>query len=292
MHPARSIVLFTTLSGLGFGFLAFLCVGPPPVSGWEAVAGFASGLALAGVGLIASAFHLGHPERALKAFTQWRSSWLSREGWLACATLAVTGANGAFAVFAGVRVPPLAWLGAILCVITVTATSMIYAQLKTVPRWNHWTTTALFVLLAFCGGALMSGMTWIAVTLLAVTGLVQYYAWRIGDTRLRASGTTLATATGLGGSGVVRAFEPPHTGDSYLTREMIHVVARRHSRKLRRAAFLFSFLLPIALLPAASTDNQVIGAAAICAHVAGVFILRWLFFAEAEHVVGFYYGRR
>lgn len=292
MHPAKSIILFTTLSGLGFGFLAFLCVGPSPVTGWGAVAGFASGLALAGAGLMASAFHLGHPERALKAFTQWRSSWLSREGWLACATLAVTGANAAFAVFAGIRVPPLAWLGAVLCVITLTATSMIYAQLKTVPRWNHWTTTALFLLLAFCGGALLSAMTWTAVTLLAGTGLVQCYAWRIGDSRLRASGTTSATATGLGGSGAVRSFEPPHTGDSYLTREMIHVIARRHSRKLRRTAFLLSFLLPIALLPAASAYGQAIWAAAICAHVAGVFVLRWLFFAEAEHVVGFYYGRR
>ena len=39
--------------------------------------------ALASGGLIASTFHLGHPERAIKAFTQWRSSWLSREAWLA-----------------------------------------------------------------------------------------------------------------------------------------------------------------------------------------------------------------
>ncbi len=291
MHPAKSIILFTTLSGLGFGFLAFLCLGLPPVSGWPAVMGFSFGLTLAASGLIASTFHLGHPERALKAFSQWRSSWLSREGWLACITLALCGTNAALAVFIDTRVLSLALIGSAFCVATVFATSMIYAQLRTVPRWNHWTTTALFLLLALCGGALLSGLNWLALALLAVTALVQFHAWRVGDTRLRTSGTTLATATGLGRSATVRAFESPHTGDSYLTREMVHVVARRHSRKLRIFAFLLSFLLPIVMMPVASEHHPVIWVAAGL-HVAGVFVLRWLFFAEAEHVVGLYYGRR
>ena len=91
MHPARSIILFTTLSGLGFGLLVFLGLGFPAVSGWVALVLFAIAFALAGGGLVSSTFHLGHPERALKAFTQWRSSWLSREAWLASATLAVMG---------------------------------------------------------------------------------------------------------------------------------------------------------------------------------------------------------
>ena len=291
MHPAKSIILFTTLSGLGFGFLTFLCLGLPAVSGWQAVLGFGGGLALASAGLMASAFHLGHPERALKAFTQWRSSWLSREGWLACITLAVAGMNAALAVFTDIRFAPLGWLGAALCLVTVLATSMIYAQLKTVPRWNHWTTNALFLLLALCGGALLSGLVWIAFVLVTATGLLQAFAWKIGDARLQTSGTTLATATGLGGSGDVRAFESPHTGSSYLTHEMVHVIARRHSRKLRLAAFLLSFVVPLILLPVASAYHHAVWAA-IFAHVAGVFTLRWLFFAEAEHVVGFYYGKR
>ena len=290
MHPAKSIILFTTLSGLGFGYLAFLCLGLPPVSGWAAAAGFGLGMALASAGLVASTFHLGHPERALKAFSQWRSSWLSREGWLACLTLAVTGANAALAVFADARILPLAWLGSVLCALTIFATSMIYAQLRTVPRWNHWTTTALFLLVAFCGGALLSGMTGLAFALLAVTALMQCYAWRVGDTRLQTSTTSTATATGLGRLGTVRMFESPHTGDSYLTREMVHVVARRHARKLRLAAFLLSFLLPISMLAVAPVYYPVFWAAT-CVHITGVFILRWLFFAEAEHVVGFYYGR-
>ena len=31
---------------------------------------------------------------------------------------------------------------------------------------------------------------------------------------------------------------------------------------------------------------------AVLSHVIGVFASRWLFFAEAEHVVGLYYGKR
>ncbi len=291
MHPAKSIILFTTLSGLGFGTLAFLCLGLPFVSGWEAAVRFGCGLTLASAGLVASTFHLGHPERALKAFTQWRSSWLSREGWLACLTLAVTGANAALATFCDIRFPPLGWLAAALCLVTVIATSMIYAQIRAVPRWNHWSTNALFLLLALCGGALLSEMVWIAFVLLTATSLIQVHAWKIGDTRLLASGTTLASAIGLNGSGAVRAFESPHTGDNYLTREMVHVIARRHSRKLRRIAILLGFLMPLALLPVAAVHYNVIWAA-VGAHIAGVFTLRWLFFAEAEHVVGLYYGKR
>ncbi len=87
MHPAPSVILFTTLSGLGFGLLILLGLGYPSVTGWTAFVFFAIAYVLAVGGLLFSTFHLGHPERALKAFSQWRSSWLSREGWLAVATL-------------------------------------------------------------------------------------------------------------------------------------------------------------------------------------------------------------
>ena len=77
MHPAPSVIVFTTLSGLGFGLLFWLGLGLPTVTGWVAFAFFAIAYALAVGGLMASTFHLGHPERAWKAFSQWRSSWLS-----------------------------------------------------------------------------------------------------------------------------------------------------------------------------------------------------------------------
>ena len=91
MHPAPSVILFTTLSGLGFGLLAFLGLGFPGVTGWVAFVFYAIAYALAVGGLLASTFHLGRPERALKAFSQWRTSWLSREGICAVAALLVMG---------------------------------------------------------------------------------------------------------------------------------------------------------------------------------------------------------
>jgi DMSO reductase anchor subunit len=291
MHPAPSLIAFTTLSGLGFGLLIFLGLGLPPVTGWVAFVFFAIAYVLAGGGLLASTLHLGHPERAMKAFTQWRSSWLSREAWLSLAALAANGLYGAGLVFFGTRIAPLGLLGAALAAATVLATAMIYTQLKTVPRWHHWTTPALFLAYAIAGGALLAGQTGIAPILLLLTGMSQLWVWQSGDRRLAQSGTTIGTATGLGDRGYVRSFEPPNTGTNYLLTEMVHIVARRHAGKLRIIAFLLAFALPWAvlfLLP----FSHVLAAIAVISHVAGVACARWLFFAEAEHVVGLYYGKR
>ena len=88
MHPAPSVIIFTTLSGLGFGLLAFLCLGYPSIGGLVSFIFFAIGFGLAIGGLLSSTFHLGHPERAWRSFSQWRSSWLSREGLAAIFTFA------------------------------------------------------------------------------------------------------------------------------------------------------------------------------------------------------------
>lgn len=285
MHPARSLILFTTLSGLGFGLMIWLGLGLPRVTGWQAFGGYLIAFALAGTGLISSVFHLGRPERALRAFTQWRSSWLSREAWLAVLALTL---NGAYALTAmsGAPVAPLGWLGALAALATVGATSMIYAQIKAVPRWHHWTTPALFLSLALAGGAMIAGLGTLGLIGLAVAGVVQVLAWRGGDTRLAETGTDLGTATGLGAIGSVRAFEPPHTGGNYLTHEMIHVVGRKHAAKLRRIGAALALAVPAVVI--------LLGLPPLAAvvHLAGVLVLRWLFFAEAEHVVGLYYGKR
>jgi sulfite dehydrogenase (quinone) subunit SoeC len=288
VHPAPSIIVFTTLSGAGFGLLFFLGLGRPDVAGWTAFAFFAIAFALAGGGLAASAFHLGHPERALKAFSQWRTSWLSREAWTAAAALTAMGLYAAALVFASTRIVPLGLLGSALCVAAVISTSMIYASIRAVPRWHHWSTPALFLLYAAAGGALLAGQVTLAVLLLLALGLAQILVWRDGDSRFARSPTSLATATGLTG-GTVRAFEPPHTGSNYLLREMVHVVGRKHARRLRAIALVLASFLPaiLMLLP----FSHWAAALAVLSHLAGVAVARWLFFAEAEHVVGLYYGR-
>jgi len=290
MHPAPSVILFSTLSGLGFGLLAFLGLGMPSPTGWVAFVFFAIAYLLAVGGLIASTFHLGHPERAYKAFTQWRSSWLSREAICAVAALLTMALYGFGAVFLGTHWTLIGVIGAILSVGTVFTTAMIYTQMTTVPRWHNITTPAMFLSICIAGGALLAGQVSLAMPLLALAGIAQMAHWVLGDKALANSGTTIGTATGLGARGAVRAFEPPHTGTNYLLKEFVYVIGRKHAAKLRIVAIVLMVALPLALLLLSS--SHIIGGLAVISHLVGVFAARWLFFAEAEHVVGLYYGKR
>ncbi|WP_299287676.1 DmsC/YnfH family molybdoenzyme membrane anchor subunit [uncultured Tateyamaria sp.] len=290
MHPAPSVIFFTVFSGIGFGLLTFLGLGYPGVMGWTAFAFFAIAYVCAVGGLMSSTFHLGHPERALKAFTQWRSSWLSREGWCAVIALLVMAVYGMGLVFFGERWTILGLIGSVFSVLTVFTTSMIYTQLKTIPRWNSTATPAMFLSYAFAGGALLAGQITLAMALLAIAAVVQVFLWAQGDGALAGSGTSMATATGLGNIGSVRAFEPPHTGTNYLLKEFAYVVGRKHSQKLRIISIVLMAVLPIALL--AASFSHMLALLAVISHVAGALVSRWLFFAEAEHVVGLYYGKR
>lgn len=290
MHPAPSVIAFTTLSGAGFGLLFFLGFDPTPPTGWTAFVFFLIAYGLAAGGLLASTLHLGHPERALKAFTQWRSSWLSREGWAAVATLVVMGLYAAGLVFFGWSLQPLGWLGGLLSLATIGTTAMIYTQLKTVPRWNDWSTPAMFFATGLAGGALLSGRVDMALFLLALAAAVMLIHWGRGQGALARSGTTIATATGLGNRGAVRAFEPPHTGTNYLLKEFVYVVGRKQAGALRVVGLTLGFAVPILalILPFGHLSAGV----AVISHLVGVAATRWLFFAEAEHVVGLYYGQR
>ncbi len=289
MHPAPSIILFTVCSGLGFGMLTFLGFDPDAPTGWVAFWFFLIAFLLSVGGLLSSTFHLGHPERFLKAFSQWRSSWLSREGVLAVAALVVMGLYALGLVFFSAQWSVLGWLGGALSALTVFATSMIYTQMKTVPRWNNWSVPVLFLGYALVGGALLTGrVTWV-LWLLPVLAIVQIVAWFDQDRREAATDTTIATATGLGKIGKVRAFEAPHTGDNYLTKEMVFRIGRKHAAVLKVIAlFLFAALpLLLLLLP----FHHMLAIVAVLAHLAGVVVQRWLFFAEARHAVSTYYGR-
>ncbi len=288
MHPAPSVIIFSTLSGAGFGLIFWLGLGLPAVTGWAAFGLFALAYALAVGGLVASTFHLGHPERALRAFTQWRTSWLSREGVSAVAALLLMALYAMGLVFWGHRLPTLGLIGAALALFTVLTTSMIYTQMKTVPRWRDWSTPALFLTLALAGGAIFAGQRSAAIPLLILGAALQLWWWLRGDKAFAGAGHTLASATGLKG-GAVRLFAPPHTGTNYLLKEMVHHIGRKHATRLRVLALACGYALPvlILLLPLGLAGAALAGAV----HLTGIFASRWLFFAEAEHVVGLYYGR-
>ena len=289
MHPAPSVIAFTTLSGLGFGLLAFLGLGLPPVTGWVSFVFFFLAYALAVGGLLASVAHLANPKNAIKAFSQWRSSWLSREGIAAVAALSVMAVFAIALIFFDTYLRLVGVLGALLCLTTVFTTSMIYTQLKTVPRWNMWTTPPIFMLHCLGGGALLAGQPRMAAVLLAILGALMVWAWIKGDEKGRA-GSTLETATGLGRIGKVRLLEPPHSGENYLLKEMAYQVGRKHALKLRIIAFVFGIATPVLLMLLLAVTHTT-ALVAILAHLVGIFAGRWLFFAEAEHVQALYYDR-
>ena len=290
MHPSPSVIIFTALSGLGFGLLVFLGLKMPDVTGVLAFIFFAIGFGLAVGGLISSTFHLGRPERSLKAFKQWRSSWLSREAIAAVFTLSVMAVYAIGRIFFEYDIRILGVVGAILSVVTVFTTSMIYAQLKSIPRWNTKLTPAYFLSLSLAGGALLAGQITFCLLLLLISGIIQLLVWIKGDRALAVSGTTIESGTGLGTIGRVRAFEPPHTGTNYLLKEFVHIVGRKHSVKLRIITLILMIGTPILLL--SLSFSHFLAALSVISHISGLFISRWLFFAEAEHVVGLYYGKR
>ena len=290
MHPSPSVIIFTALSGLGFGLLVFLGLKMPDVTGVLAFIFFVIGFGLAVGGLISSTFHLGRPERSLKAFKQWRSSWLSREAIAAVFTLSVMAVYAIGRIFFDYDIRILGVVGAIMSIVTVFTTSMIYAQLKSIPRWNTKLTPAYFLSLSLAGGALLAGQITFCLLLLSISGIIQLLVWIKGDRALALSGTTIESGTGLGTIGRVRAFEPPHTGTNYLLKEFVHIVGRKHSAKLRIIALILMIGTPILLL--SLSFSHFLAALSVISHISGLFISRWLFFAEAEHVVGLYYGKR
>ncbi len=290
MHPAPSLILFTVLSGMGFGLLVWLGLGLRAPLGLAAFVMFALGYGLAGAGLVAAAFHLGHPERALKAFSQWRSSWLSREAVLAVVTLIVLAPHAAASVFFDQPLPIIGLLGALLALATIFATGMIYAQISAVPRWNHASTPFLFVIAALGGSAILAGLRELAIVLMVALAVAMVVHWWAGDQRAAQPGSDRGSATGLGVLGRVRLLEPPHSGQNYLLREMVHVVGRKHAMKLRALALGLGALLPLLIL-ALPLGLAGLGLA-LFAHGVGILAQRWLFFAEAEHLVGLYYDSR
>ena len=313
MHPALSVLFFTTLSGAGFGLWFWLglrmALGPPPANfmalGWWLLL-IGAGV-LAAVGLLASFWHLGKPLRAWRAFSQWRTSWLSREGVFAVACFPV--ALALLWMLPGqaspVMAPVLRLAGAllaVLCVATIFCTAMIYASLKPVPAWRHRLVLPVYLLFALLTGglplllvggvqhtgfesALLPALALVAAALLAM----KLVYWRDIDRTPLAQ--TRGDAVGLPGRGVA-VFERPHTEANYLTQEMGFVVARRHAAPLRVLALLGFGLVPLLCLalawwvPASGAGALPLATASA---LVGAFVERWLFFAQARHLVTLYY---
>ncbi|MEO6155500.1 MAG: DmsC/YnfH family molybdoenzyme membrane anchor subunit [Thermomonas sp.] len=317
MHPAFSVIFFTTLSGAGYGLLAWAALatllgGSRPMPLLVAIV---LALVLVSIGLLSSTLHLGKPMRAWRAFSQWRTSWLSREGVMAVMTYvpallllvmqlpgmlsADASGDAAMSGIAGVLVSIVLIVCALL---TVYCTAMIYASLTPIPAWRHRLVPTVYLLFALLTGGLLlaainalhgidlgNGVAMLLGLMAVVLWLLKRRYWADIDAPLPASrgdaiGLPQRTAT---------VFERPHTEANYITREMAFMVARAHARRLKLLAVLLFAILPILLmLPMwllVHIDAAPWFTAAAISALAGAFVERWLFFAEAKHMVTLYY---
>ncbi len=314
MHPAKSVIFFTTASGAGYGLLTLLLaaqlsglISPDFMIGFI---GFGIGFGLISAGLLSSTLHLGHPERAWRALTQWRTSWLSREGVMAIFTYIPTGIFALWWCFfpevSNAVLPIIGLIGLIACLITVYCTAMIYASLKPIHAWcNGWVPIGYLILSLMTGAIILSSILHVlgqgsieidtlVVLFGAIGQLLKLGYWKFLKTTK--SDSTAESATGLGKFGKVNLLEAPHTQNNYLLNEMGFKIARKHAASIRRLTVILGFIAPIALIGTgvANPDMMAFGAVAsslavICSAI-GIFSERWLFFAEAKHTVTLYYG--
>ena len=288
MHPAPSVIIFTIFSGLGFGLFFLLGLGFFLADYWLNFVLFFLAYGFSIIGLLSSLFHLGNPQRFLKAFSQWRTSWLSREGVFSTSTLIIMAPFAIGKIFLDKEFVILGIVGSVLAIVTIFCTAMIYAQLRTVPRWNSFLTPVLFVLYSLGGGAFLINEGRLAAFILILSSLLQVYAWLNGDQLFKKAVSNVESATGLGNIGKVRLLEGPHTGTNYLLKEMVYIVGRKHRIRLRIIGFILVGLLP-GLILLLFNFNLLLLILAFLMHLIGISLIRWLFFAEAEHVVGLYY---
>ena len=304
MHPAFSVIAFTTLSGAGYGLLLWAgglillpaLQGRAPANGttillWGVL--LVLGLVLTTAGLLSSMLHLGKPGRAWRAFSQWRTSWLSREGVFAVATALVV-----------VAMPVLAAIMVLLSLCTIASTAMIYASLKPIPAWRHPLVLPAYFVFAVLTGwlVLMALVNWAALSdealgvillvtfaLAIVAGVLKLVYWHRIDRQ--PLGATRGEAVGLPGRDV-DVFERPNTQANYINKEMGYVLARKHARPLRFIALVLFAVVPMGASwfawanPALAGPVFTLGALLA---LAGTLVERWLFFAQARHLVTLYY---
>lgn len=305
MNPAYSVILFTTASGAGYGLLSMLALAGAS-HGRASTQAFAFtslliALALITTGLLSSTLHLGRPERAWRAFSQWRSSWLSREGVAAIITYPIALAFGACwsgLIDAPMLIAPLGYVTAIMCALTVFCTAKIYSTLKTIRAWNQPLVVPIYLAFALATGSVLLAafatffgrfvifQALLALLMIVICIVLKFIYWRMIDNAKRTH--TMAAATGLGEG--VRQWEVPHTSMNFIMKEMGYVVGRRHARKLR---LLTLFFLNISfVLMYLSTNWPWLTYFAVPIIMCAAWVERWLFFAEAEHVVGLFYGKQ
>ena len=309
MRPQFSIIFFTTLVGMAQGllfFLALINLEAPVLS-----ATFLINLALPvsfillTLGLIASFFHLGHPERAWRAAMMWRTSWLSREV-IALPVVMLATALTFLYIKSGIA-PTWLWAAVMMSTLALwICTAKIYQCIRFIQEWSHPSTLSNFILLGLSSGGLLLEfllLVWnepntpIGISLISVVNFtalflalnLKLWMWRRNQ-KLKPK-SNLASATGIKGSNI-RQTSMGFMGGSFNTREFFHHQTDRVISNIRKIILLMVYIGPMVLLAfnlSSPSISQV--AIALLVHYIGLLAERWMFFAEANHPQNLYYQR-
>lgn len=306
MQPAFSVIFLTTLIGAAQGLLLTLYATELSGAGGDTFGAFAVpaglvALVLAGLGLLASFFHLGHPERAWRTATMWRTSWLSRE------VIALPLFMAGVAAYVGAHALGLGATRGIGAVATLAAlalfvaTAMIYASVRFLQEWASPLTVINYTLLGCASGLTLA--TALAAGL-GQTALVGAYAaaaaactalatvtrgaslWR--NARLKPK-STLQSAIGIKHPRIVQK-SMGFMGGSFNTREFFHGRPAQTLVTVQWAFVLMVFVLPLlGLVLAGSSAPSALFATIFIVQYAGLLAERWFFFAQARHPQNLYY---
>jgi DMSO reductase anchor subunit len=322
MHPAFSVIFLTTLIGAGQGLFLALFTGQlyasikliePQGAEFYAI-GSALSLTLMVAGLVASFFHLGRPERAWRAATKWRTSWLSREVIVLPAMMAIVffygifhwlGWTAPFLMVGGGTLPidvtfVLGLIGIVFAFALFVCTGMIYASVRFLEEWHSPYTVANFTFLGMASGFMLAAAfsaylgnhlvgfygTWAVI--FTLLGLATRTASLIRNATLKHK-STLQTAIGVRHRTIEQKSQG-FTAGSFNTREFFHHKSPEFLRQVRLAFLVLVFPVPILLVAVAYIlHSATLPILAFFVQYVGLLAERWYFFAEARHPQNLYY---
>lgn len=321
MHPAFSVIFLTTLIGAGQGLFLALYTGqlyslanllPAQSENFYAL-GSLTALALLVGGLVASVFHLGRPERAWRAATQWRTSWLSREVIALPAAMGLTFLYGLFhylgwtdplfVISATLPVDITLIIGALGTVATFVlflCTAMIYASLRFIKAWHSPLTVGNFLFLGVASGFMLAAAfsAYLGTELVAFYGTWAVIATLLGaitrgaslyrNTKFRCK-VDLQSAIGVHHADLHQKAQG-FMGGSFNTREFFHHKTEGFLLMVRYVFLLMVFILPVVLIVLAyALESSRLPIAAFVIQYLGLVLERYHFFTEAKHPQNLYY---
>ena len=313
MHPAFSVIFFTVVSGAGYALISllslfnFLNFGMLIDKNTFFIIAITSAV-LFTMGLISSTFHLANPKNAWRAFMRFKTSWLAREGLLAILFYPIL-ALYLYFIYIDMQINNFmlmqyySFLIFTISTVIIYCTGMIYACLKTIPQWNTIWTPINYITIGFALASMIfffilnlngydttsyENYTLSIIAFSLATKLTYYFVIRLPKYNI-ADATNAAVKLK---STNVRLLDVGHTGGTFLTDEFGYKVAERKLFRIKILSIFSGFIIPFFLIYTYSFiyENIALCSLAIFLSFIGMISERWLFFAQAKHVVNLYHG--